>query len=113
MVMCAVEMAIWWRQGAWSVILHSDRGGQFRRGEYQDLLEQNTLICSMSAVGHCGDNASCAGFFAVLNRERVYQRKYRTLEIAKADAFNYIVRFHNPRMRRRLAKSDQAFSAVL
>lgn len=29
MVIRAVEMAIWQRQGDWSVILHSDRGSQF------------------------------------------------------------------------------------
>lgn len=29
------------------------------------------------------------------------------------DVFDYIERFHNPRMRRRLAKQDLKFSAVL
>jgi putative transposase len=113
MVMRAVEMAIWQRQGGWSVILHSDRGSQFRSTDYQRFLKQNTLVCSMSAVGHCGDNAACEGFFGMLKRERVYRRKYRTLEIAKVDVFNYIELFHNPRMRRRLAKRDLEFSAVL
>ncbi len=113
MVMRAVEMAIWQRQGGWSVILHSDRGSQFRSTDYQRFLKQNTLICSMSAVGHCGDNAACEGFFGMLKRERVYRRKYQTLEIAKVDVFNYIELFHNPRMRRRLAKRDLEFSAVL
>ena len=113
MVIRAVEMAIWQRQGGWSVILHSDRGGQFRSEDYQNLLKRNTLICSMSAVGHCGDNAACEGFFGMLKRERTNHRKYRTLDIAKADVFNYIERFHNPRMRRRVAKSDLEFSAVL
>ena len=63
MVLRAVEMAIWQRQGSSSVILHSDRGSQFRSGDYQRFLKRNTLICSMSAVGHCGDNAACEGFF--------------------------------------------------
>jgi len=113
MVIRAVEMAIWQRQGDWPVILHSDRGSQFRSGDYQKLLKRNRLICSMSAVGHCGDNAACEGFFGMLKRERVNRKKYRTLDIAKADIFNYIERFHNPRMRRRVAKSDLEFSAVL
>ena len=111
MVIRAVEMAIWQRQGSWSVILHSDRGTQFRSGDYQNYLKRNTLICPMNAVGHCGDNAACEGFFGVLKRERAKRKKYRTMDIAKADIFNYIERFHNPRMRRRLAKSDLAFSA--
>ncbi len=41
------------------------------------------------------------------------RRKYRTLEMAKADVFHYIERFHNPRIRRRLARRDLEFSSVL
>ncbi len=113
MVIRAVEMAIWQRQGHWSVILHSDRGCQFRSGNYQVFLKRNTLVCSMSAIGHCGDNAACEGFFGMLKRERVYRRKYSTLEMAKADVFHYIERFHNPGTRRRLARRDLEFSSVL
>jgi putative transposase len=109
MVMRAVEMALWQRQGEAPVILHSDRGSQFRSGDYQRLLRQNGLECSMSAVGHCADNAACEGFFGVLKRDRINRTKYRTLDAARADVFNYIERFHNPRMRRRVAKQDMKF----
>jgi putative transposase len=109
MVLRAVEMAIWQRQGGWSVILHSDRGSQFQSGDYQRFLRQNTLLCSMSAVGHCGDNAACEGFFGVLKRERIYRMQYPTLDSAKADVFDYIERFHNPHMRKRVARQDQKF----
>jgi putative transposase len=94
------------------VILHSDRGSQFRSGDYQRFLQRNTLICSMSAVGHCGDNAACEGFFGMLKRERTNRRRYRTQDETRADVFDYIERSHNPRMRRRVAKQDQKFSAV-
>lgn len=113
MVIRAVEMAVWNREGKSSVILHSDRGSQFRSSDYQRFLKQHALTCSMSAVGHCGDNAACEGFFGMLKRERVNHQRYRTRDIARADLFNYIERFHNPRMRRRIARSDLAFSAVL
>jgi len=33
-VIRAVEMAIWQRQGDWSVILHSDRGSRFTSTDY-------------------------------------------------------------------------------
>jgi len=112
MVIRAVEMAIWQRQGDWSVILHSDRGTQFTSGDYQRFLTRHTLVCSMSAVGHCGDNAACEGFFGVLKRERVAHQSYRTRDEARADLFDYIERFHNPRMRRRVARQDQKFSAL-
>ena len=112
MVIRAVEMAVWQRQGDWSVILHSDRGSQFTSADYQRFLNRNTLVCSMSAVGHCGDNAACEGFFGQLKRERVAHQSYRTRDEARADLFDYIERFHNPRMRRRVARQDLKFSAI-
>ncbi|WP_425563495.1 DDE-type integrase/transposase/recombinase, partial [Microbulbifer aestuariivivens] len=38
MVLRAVEMAIWQREGDDNVILHSDRGSQFTSGDYQSYL---------------------------------------------------------------------------
>ena len=64
----------------------------------------------MSAIGHCGDNAACEGFFGMLKRERVHHRRYRTQNEARADIFDYIERFHNPRMRRRVAAQDLKLS---
>jgi putative transposase len=82
MVIRAVEMAIWMRQGDWSVILHSDKGSQFTSADYKRFLSRNTLVCSMTAVGHCGDSAACEGFFGRLERERVLHQSYRTLDEA-------------------------------
>ncbi len=113
MVIRAVEMAIWQRQGTANVILHSDRGCQFTSNDYQKLLLQHGLVSSMSAVGHCGDNAACEGFFGMLKRERIYHRRYRTRNEAKADVFDYLERFHNPRMRRRMALQDMKFTSIL
>jgi putative transposase len=112
MVVRAVQMAVWQRTGGSETILHSDRGGQFISGTYQKFLGGNALVCSMSAVGHCADNAACEGFFGMLKRERVNHRKYRTRDEARADLFDYLERFHNPRMRRRVARQDQKFSAL-
>ncbi|MBN5111558.1 IS3 family transposase [Stenotrophomonas maltophilia] len=113
MVIRAVQMAVWQRQGSHPLILHSDRGSQFRSGDYQRYLAANGLVCSMSAVGHCGDNAACEGFFGLLKRERVYRTNYPALDAARADVFDYIERRHNPRMRRRVARQDQKVAALL
>lgn len=113
MVVRAVQMAVWQRLGGAETILHSDRGGQFISGTYQKFLGGNALVCSMSAVGHCADNAACEGFFGILKRERVNHRKYRTRDEARADLFDYLERFHNPRMRRRVARQDRKFSALI
>ncbi len=109
MVLKAVMMACWQRLDRSPVILHSDRGTQFTSADYQQLLKDHHIISSMSAVGHCGDNAAMEGFFGLLKRERVYRRRYLTLAEATTDIFDYIERFHNPRMQRRLDAQDQAF----
>jgi putative transposase len=102
LVLQAVLMALWQREEQTPVILHSDRGCQFTSHEYQRFLAGHNLTCSMSAVGSCADNAAAEGFFGMLKRERVNRRQYRTRAEARADIFDYIERFHNPRKRRRL-----------
>jgi putative transposase len=102
LVLQAVLMALWQREGRRTVILHSDRGCQFTSNEYQRFLKGHNLICSMSAVGSCADNAAMEGFFGMLKRERVNRRIYRTRAEARSDVFDYIELFHNPRRRRRL-----------
>jgi len=82
-------MAVWRRQEAGEVILHSDRGCQFTSADYQTYLGSKTLVSSMSAVGHCGDNAACEGFFGMIKRERVQDRSYCTRNEARADLFDY------------------------
>ena len=112
-VIRAVQMAVGQRQGKNPVILHSDQGSQFTSGDYQRYLGSNDLVSSMSAVGHCGDNAVCEGFLGMLKRERVHHRRYRTQDEARAVLFECIERFHNPRMRRRVAAQDRKLTAVL
>lgn len=112
MVLKAVLMALWQRPNKDPVVLHSDRGTQFTSSEYQQFLLGHNLVCSMSAVGHCGDNAAAEGFFGVLKRERVNRRHYQSRTQAQSDVFDYIERFHNPRMQRRLDSRDQKFIAL-
>lgn len=107
LVLQAVLMALWQRQDCSPVILHSDRGCQFTSSEYQRFLKGHNLVQSMSAVGSCADNASMEGFFGMLKRERVNRRIYRTRAEARADVFDYIERFYNPRCRRRLEVARQ------
>ena len=61
----AVLMALWQRESRQPVILHSDRGCQFTSDEYQRFLKGHSLVCSMSDVGSCADNAACEGFFGM------------------------------------------------
>ena len=113
LVLRAVLMALWQREDrSQPVVLHSDHGTQFTCEEYQQFLAGHNLVCSMSAVGHCGDNAAAEGFFGMLKRERVNRRHYRSIDEARGDVFDYIERFHNPRMQQRLDAEDQKFLAL-
>ena len=112
MVIRAVQMAVWQRQGTEPVILHSDRGSQFRSGDYQTYLKTNGLMCSMSAVGHCGDNAACEGFFGLLKREGFTAPRTRHSMQRALMCSNTSSGRHNPRMRRRQAKQDLKVSTL-
>ena len=104
LVLQAVLMALWQRQDRSPLVLHSDRGCQFTSVEYQRFLKGHNVTCSMSGVGSCADNALVEGFFGMLKRERVNRCQYRTRAEARADIFDYIECFYNPRMRSRLER---------
>lgn len=72
-------MALWQRASHGDLVVwHSDRGTRFTRDDYQRFVQGHNLSCSMSEVGHCGDNAAAEGLFGLLKRERVDRRRYLT-----------------------------------
>ena len=91
----ALLMAFGQRQPGRGLILHSDRGSQYASHEYQALLKQHGIICSMSRKGNCWDNAVMERFFLNLKMERVWQREYGNQMEATKDVTDYIVGFYN------------------
>ncbi len=73
-------------------------------------LPDYNVLCSMRVVGHCAGNAATEGFFGMLKRELVNRCRYATIAEARQDVFNYIERFHNPRVRRRIQANDNALA---
>ncbi len=53
----------------------------------------------MSRAGNVWDNAAMESFFSSLKTERTAAKMYRTRAQAKADVFDYIECFYNPRRR--------------
>jgi transposase InsO family protein len=49
--------------------------------------------------GNVWDNAAMESFFSSLKTERVGRKTYRTRDEARADVFDYIERFYNPKRR--------------
>ena len=106
---CALQHAIDARCPGRGVIVHSDRGREYYAGEYQQLLERHGLICSMSRLGNCYDNAVMESFFHSLKVEEVHHRDFRTRDEARAALFDYIELFYN---RQRLHSSIGYLSPV-
>jgi putative transposase len=92
-------MAIWRRGKPQALLHHSDRGSQYTSDQFQRLLSDNGVTCSMSRSGNVWDNAAMESFFSSLKTERVARKAYRTRDQARADVFDYIERFYNPRRR--------------
>jgi putative transposase len=65
----ALNMAIETRGVEPGLILHSDRGVQYRSGDYQHLLISEGIQPSTSRKGNCWDNAAMKSFFARLKVE--------------------------------------------
>ncbi|WP_173391449.1 IS3 family transposase [Thalassolituus oleivorans] len=95
LVLNAITMACWRRKPKGEVIVHSDQGCQYTSYDWQSMLKANNLTVSMSRRGNCHDNACAESFFALLKRERIRRKIYRTREEGKADIFNYIELFYN------------------
>jgi putative transposase len=99
LVVDALTMAIWRRGKPEELLHHSDQGSQYTSEDFQGLLTEQGIVCSMSRSGDVWDNSVMESFFSTLKTERVRGRKYPTRAEAKADVFDYIERFYNPRRR--------------
>jgi putative transposase len=100
LVIDALMMAIWRRGKPESLLHHSDQGSQYTSDQFQRLLVEQGITCSMSRAGEVWDNSAMESFFSTLKIERVNRRGiYKTRKEAKADVFDYIECFYNPKRR--------------
>ncbi len=94
----ALIIAIW-RRGKPDILLHhSDQGSQYTSEQFQRLMADHGITCSMSRSGNVWDNAAMESFFSSLKTERTAAKVYRTRDDANR-WFDYIERFYNPRRR--------------
>lgn len=95
----ALVMAVWRRGRPQAVLHHSDRGSQYGSEQFQRLMVELGVTCSMSRSANVWDNAAMESFFSSLKTERIRGRIYRSRDQARADVFDYIERFYNPKRR--------------
>lgn len=99
LVLRALEQALQRRQPEGCLQHHSDRGCQYTSEAFQALLAKNKIICSMSGIGNCYDNAVAESFFHTLKTEWIYFERYDNREQAMRSIFEYVEVFYNNQRR--------------
>lgn len=91
----ALKQALYRRMPKEGLMHHSDRGSQYTSAEFKELTQMHGIRLSMSAKGHCYDNAVAESFFHTLKTEETHLKRYRTREEAKLGIFEYVEVFYN------------------
>jgi len=114
----ALRSAVARRRPKDTVVVHSDRGGQFRSRAFRAVLKANQLAGSMGRVSSAGDNAM-ESFYALLQRNVLDRKRWRTRDDLAYEIVYWIEHTYNRRRRQRgLGKLtpvefELAFSATL
>ena len=80
-------------------IMHSDRGSQFRSRKFVHALNRHQLSGSMGRVGAAGDNAAMESFFALLQKNVLDRRHWRTRQELRIAIVTWIERTYHRRRR--------------
>lgn len=101
----ALRAAIARRQPDGTVVVHSDRGSQFRSRAFRAVLNTAGLTGSMGRVSAAGDNAAMESFFSLLQKNVLDRRRWATRRELRYAIVTWIERTYNrQRRQRRLGK---------
>lgn len=101
----ALDNAVSRRRDAAGCIVHSDRGSHFRSRKFVHALNRHHLIGSMGKVGAAGDNAAMESFFALLQKNVLDRKHWRTREELRIAIITWIERtYHRRRRQARLGR---------
>ena len=93
----ALEMALKRRCPEIGLLHHSDQGCTYASEDYQILLAEHGIVCSMSRRGNCHDNAVMESCFSTVKTELA--DRFDSCSEAKRELFEYIEVFYNQRRR--------------
>jgi transposase InsO family protein len=97
----ALRQAVARRQPRGTVVVHSDRGGQFRSRAFRAVLKANKLTGSMGRVSSAGDNAAMESFYSLLQKNVLDRRSWRTRSELAYAIVVWIEHTYNRRRRQR------------
>lgn len=87
------------------VIVHTDRGSQFRSRAFVSTLNDLNMVGSMGRVGAAGDNAAAESFFSLLQKNVLNQQRWATRDELRLAIIVWIeATYHRRRKQRRLGR---------
>jgi putative transposase len=101
LAVAALRNAIALRSPAGTVVVHSDRGSQFRSTAFVRTLKNHALTGSMGRVGACGDNAAMESFFALLQKNVLDRQRWLDRDQLRLAIITWIERTYHRRRRQR------------
>lgn len=97
----ALRSAIARRQPVGTVVVHSDRGSQFRSRAFRSVLGAAGLTGSMGRVASAGDNAAMESFFSLLQKNVLDRQRWDTRSELRYAVVTWIEHTYNRRRRQR------------
>lgn len=91
--MKALDMALRRRCPGAGLLHHSDQGSTYASEDYQDVLDERGITCSMSRRGNCLDNAAMESWNSTLKME--LSEDFESPADAKSKLFDFIEVFYN------------------
>lgn len=105
LAVAALRNAVALRSPAATVVVHSDRGSQFRSHAYVRTLRDAGLVGSMGRVGACADNAAMESFFSLLQKNVLNRQRWQTRDQLRLAIVHWIEKtYHRRRRQDRLGR---------
>lgn len=91
----SLKQALYKRRPAPGLIIHSDRGGQYRSDNFKNLMKGHKCLQSMSGADNPYDNAYAESFFSRFKAEMLPKEGFKSIEDAKKQTFEFIEMYYN------------------
>jgi len=102
LAVAALRQAIARRQPHGTLVVHSDRGSQFRSRPFRAVLNAAKLAGSMGRVATAADNAAMESFIALLQKNVLDRRRWRTRAELRYAIIRWIEHTYNRQRRQRV-----------
>jgi transposase InsO family protein len=83
------------RQPEAGLMIHTDRGVEYRGKVYQDELKRNGMVHSLNRAGQCTDNAHMESFFHSMKAELIRGNTFKNILELRYALGNYINKYYN------------------